>query len=204
MKGLLFKDLIQAAKYCRINFIISLIFVAMALLNENNIFFLFYPCLMAGTIPMTLYSYDERENWNDYCKILPYKPADIVSVKYITGIILTVLSVLVIALAETAGMLYKENFSFDMLLTIIIAALSISLVSPSLMMPFVFKLGAEKGRTAYFFAIVLAGSFFGVIQTFLSDEALPDLQTVLTMAAAGAAVLYALSWLISIKIYEKK
>lgn len=204
MKGLLLKDYYMITKYCRINFIFSIIFIAVALVNEENIFFLFYPCLMAGTIPMTIFSYDEREKWNEYCETLPYKTSEIVSAKYISGIILTVLTVLVISLAEAAKMLYTGTFSFDSLLTLITAAFAASLVSPSLMMPFVYKFGNEKGRTVNFFAIVVVGAIFGVIQTFLEEGTLPDLQTVLLIGAAGSVLLYVLSWNISIKLYSSK
>ena len=62
MKGLLLKDFYMAAKYCR-------------------------ACLLCGMIPVNLLAYDERSRWLEYSGTLPYTKAQIVSGKYLVGII---------------------------------------------------------------------------------------------------------------------
>ena len=62
MKGLLLKDWYMMKKYCRAYLLIAVVFIAVSLGNEDNMFFVFYPCLLCGMIPVNLLGYDERNN----------------------------------------------------------------------------------------------------------------------------------------------
>ena len=86
MKGLLLKDFYMAAKYCRAFLLLVIVFLAVSIWGDENVFFVIYPVLIAGMIPVTLYSYDEREKWTLYSGTLPYTRTQFVSSKYLVGL----------------------------------------------------------------------------------------------------------------------
>lgn len=63
MKGLLLKDWYMMKKYCRAYLLIAVVFIAVSLFSNDNMFFVFYPCLLCGMIPVNLLAYDERSRW---------------------------------------------------------------------------------------------------------------------------------------------
>ena len=80
-------------------------------------------------------------------------------------------------------------------------------VSPSLILPFIFKNGSEKGRMAY---LIVLGSIFALVVgggIVLEKLDLLDAPMVVPMPgllAAIAAVLYPISWMLSVHWYEKR
>ena len=85
MKGLLLKDWYMVWKYCKYYFLLGIVFFAFSIV-EDNMFFVFYPCLLCGIIPANLLGYDERSRWMQYSGTLPYTRAQIVSAKYLIGL----------------------------------------------------------------------------------------------------------------------
>ena len=63
MKGLLRKDLYLMIKYCRLFFILIIVFSFAGAWN-NNLFFALYPITISSIIPVNLLSYDEKSNWS--------------------------------------------------------------------------------------------------------------------------------------------
>lgn len=211
MKGLLWKDFYMAARYCRAFLVIVAVFLGISFFGDDNLFFILYPMLIAGIIPMSLISYDERDKWNQYSGALPYSRAQLVSCKYLIGLEFGGV-VFVISLAATAGrMAIKGYFSWTEFFFMATILLIVGLLGPSLLLPFVFKFGAEKGRIGFYVMIGLVcavGAFLtGVgIQTNFGTESL--------LAGAGFPVmgilwvvmigLYLLSWKLSIAFYQKR
>ena len=87
MKGLLLKDWYMMKKYCRSYVLIAVVFIALSLVSSGNMFFVFYPCLLCGIIPVNLLGYDERSRWMQYSGTLPYTKRQIVSAKYLIGLL---------------------------------------------------------------------------------------------------------------------
>ena len=54
MKGLLLKDFYMSWKYCRIVFLMMLIFLAVSATGDDNMFFMIYPMMVASIVPTTL------------------------------------------------------------------------------------------------------------------------------------------------------
>ena len=96
-------------------------------------FFVFYPCLLCGMIPVNLLAYDERSRWMQYSAALPYTKAQIVCGKCLIGL-LTQLTVLVATgVAQAVKMIVSGNFVFGdfavlMLLMLIVSTLTSSLL----------------------------------------------------------------------------
>ena len=206
MKGLLLKDWYMMKKYCRAYLLIAVVFIAVSLFSNDNMFFVFYPCLLCGMIPVNLLGYDERSRWMQYSGTLPYTKTQIVSGKYLIGLLSQITILVATGVAQAAKMLIAHNFELGNFAVLMLLMLIVSTLTSSICLPFVFKLGVEKGRTAYYIMIgfvcgasVLASS---ILRGQLVSEIQPNL--ILALVAVAGIGIYILSWYLSIVFFKKR
>ena len=206
MKGLLLKDWYMMKKYCRAYLLIAVVFIAVSLFSNDNMFFVFYPCLLCGMIPINLLGYDERSRWMQYSGTLPYTKTQIVSGKYLIGLLSQITILVATGVAQAAKMLIAHNFELGDFAVLMLLMLIVSTLTSSICLPFVFKLGVEKGRTAYYIMIgfvcgasVLASS---ILRRQLISEIKPSL--ILELVAVVGICVYILSWYLSIVFFKKR
>ena len=206
MKGLLLKDWYMMKMYCKSYHFIAVVFVALSLVSNGNMFFVFYPCLLCGMIPVNLLGYDERSRWMQYSGTMPYTKVQIVSGKYLIGLLAQLTILLVMGVAQAVKMMIADDFVFGEFAVLMLLMLIVSTLTSSIPLPFVFKLGVEKGRTAYYEMIgficgasVLASSLF---RGQLGIEIKPNL--VLAILAVVGIGIYIFSWYMSIIFYKKR
>jgi len=206
MKGLLLKDWYMMKKYCRSYIFIATAFIALALFSNDNMFFIFYPCLLCGMIPVNLLSYDERSRWMQYSGTLPYTKTQIVSAKYLIGLLTQAALLIVTGISQGLKMTAAGNFVFGEFVVLMLLMLVVATLTSSVSLPFIFKLGVERGRTAYYVMIgfvcgasVLASSYF---RGQLVAEIKPNLLLAI-LAVAGIGI-YILSWYVSIVYFNKR
>lgn len=205
MKGLLLKDFYLSWRYCRAFLVIVAVFLAVSFTGDDNIFFLIYPIMIASVIPMTLVSYDEHDKWTAYSGTLPYTRAQLVSTKYLVGMCFGSVAFLISMAATTVRMILGGGFVLEQFALVGTALLVLGCLGPALILPYVFKYGAEKGRMAFYITIglftaaatVLAGMGFQIQG--LSSGLWP-----LAAVAGVSILLYALSWWLSIRFYQKR
>lgn len=208
MKGLLLKDFYMILKYCRAYLIIIAVFIlASFLVNDDNLFFVFYPCLFSGMLPVNLISYDERSKWNEYSGTLPYSKSQIVSGKYIIGLIVQIIVFILTGIAQAVRMNMNGNFELNDYLAIIVMILFMSCVSSSISLPFIFKWGVEKGRLANFVTIgfIFAGSLIAskLFESDLQTEVTFNVVILTALCILGIAI-FAFSWYLSTVFYKKR
>ena len=205
MKGLLLKDFYLSWRYCRAFIVIVAVFLAVSFTGDDNIFFLIYPIMIASVIPMTLVSYDEHDKWTAYSGTLPYTRAQLVSTKYLVGMCFGSVAFLISMAATTVRMILGGGFVLEQFALVGTALLVLGCLGPALILPYVFKYGAEKGRMAFYITIglftaaatVLAGMGFQV--QVMGGGLWP-----LAVVAGVSILLYALSWWLSIRFYQKR
>ena len=206
MKGLLLKDWYMMKMYCKSYHFIAVVFVALSLVSNGNMFFVFYPCLLCGMIPVNLLGYDERNRWMQYSGTMPYTKAQIVSGKYVIGLLAQLTILLIMGVAQAVKMIIVDNFVLGEFVVLVLLMLIVSTLTSSIPLPFIFKLGVEKGRTAYYVMIgfvcgasVLASSLF---RGYLGTDIKPNL--VLAIFAVVGIGIYIFSWYMSIVFYKKR
>ncbi len=205
MKGLLLKDFYMTKKYCRTILLLIIVFVGVSIAEPSNLFFQFYPVVMASMLPVTILGYDEKCHWDMYGQIFPYSKKQFVSVKYLMALFFVCGMWLLLAAVQIIGVLMngvvlQSNFLFFFLLV-----LSSGLLSSGILLPVIFKFGTEKGRLAYMVVILLicGGSTASMsIDTSLFISI--SINVLSFIILAGGIVFFLLSWLASIKIYEKR
>ena len=206
MKGLLLKDWYMVKKYCRAYLLIAIVFIAISFFSNDNMFFVFYPCLLCGMIPVNLLAYDERSHWMQYSGTLPYTKTQIVSGKYLIGLLAQLTVLAATGIAHGVKMYAAGNFVLGDFAVLMLLMLIVSTLSSSICLPFVFKLGVEKGRTAYYVMVgfvcgasVLAS---GILRGQLMGEIQPNL--ILGLLAIVGISVYILSWYLSVVFFKKK
>ncbi len=206
MKGLLLKDFYMIKKYCRTYFLIAAVFIAVSFAGDDNLFFLFYPCLLCGMIPVTLLGYDERSHWLEYSATMPYTKGQIVSCKYLIGLAAQVTMLTVTGIAQAVRMHISGTFYLSDFMALMLMLLSLAAITSSISLPFMFKLGVEKGRIAYYVMLgvvcggsVIASSLFRA--DLWADIPLNRILPVISLIGMG---IYALSWYLSVVFYKKR
>ena len=209
MKALLVKDLYMAAKYCRSHLLIAALFIVIMVMNDGDkmgIFYVVYPCLMCGMIPVNLLSYDERSGWLKYSAALPYSKLQIVSGKYLIGLIMQGSMLIITGVAQGIKMSVQGSFELGSYLLVMVTVLLLSVLSSSMSLPFVFKLGTEKGRTAYLLAI---GAVCGIsMASSVVSEKLgkisPNPSLITPLLCLLSEGVYALSWYLSYLFFKNR
>jgi len=206
MKGLLLKDWYMMKSYCKAYLAIAAIFIAISFASSENLFFVFYPCLLCGMIPVNLLGYDERSRWMQYSGTLPYTRAQIVSAKYLIGLFSQIAMIIITGISQGVRMSTAGSFVLGDFIVLMLLLLSISTITSSISLPFIFKLGVEKGRTAYYVMIgfVCAASIAAsnLFSSQLQTEVEPDhFLIILTAVSVGV---YIFSWYLSVVFYKKR
>ncbi len=203
MKGLLVKDFCLAAKHCRLQLVICLVFPLLGSFSGDALFLQIYPFMLCSMIPVSLMAYDEHDHWDSYSFCLPCSRAQIVTGKYLMGAMASGAALLLAGLVNGTMFLVRDT-GWD-LPGLLVLQLAAGLLPGAFCLPFIFKLGSEKGRMAYFITI---GAFCGLTVGLGNAAAgLPAMAFgpgVLLLMAALSLAAYGISWLISVKIYEKR
>lgn len=207
MKALLYKDIVALWKYCKTFFVICLVFLAASAFQADFGFLSFYPLVFMGMLPTTLLAYDERDKWDKFALAAPCTRRQIVTGKYLVGLVLEGGTLLLTALAAYIRMVRAGSFDMADFCGNLLVSLILAMSAPTLMLPAVFKLGSEKGRIAYaaVIGVILSAGTTGILITQeqgMTEFALGVWPSVL---AIGAVVLmYPASWALSVRWYERR
>ncbi|MBR2283502.1 MAG: ABC-2 transporter permease [Ruminococcus sp.] len=207
MKGLILKDIIQIWKNYKILLLIELILVVFGAFS-GNLFMSFYGTLLLGILPYSSMTFDDTSRWNIYCLTMPFSRTQIVSSKYMLTVILCCAAELVSVISYIVSYVTNHSDTDMSIRSMIIFPLAFTLLFTAINFPLIFKLGTGKARIA---ALILSGAAAGFASTFFitSDDPPQPTTPPITSAAALIAVvtvlaLFCVSWLLSIKIYQKK
>ena len=208
MKGLLLKDFYMTAKHCRAYLLIGIVFIAVSFAGpeSQNMFFVFYPCLLCGMIPVNLLAYDERSRWLEYSGTLPYTKAQIVSGKYLVGIIVQGAMLIAVGIAQGVRMHLAGTFGWGEFALFMGSIYAMAAVTSSISLPFMFRWGVEKGRIAYYCMIgfVCAAGYLGSVFFAQGSAQTVSGRVMLALFLLVGTIIYAASWLASIALYQKR
>lgn len=207
MKALIVKDLIAVWKYCRNYIFMCAVFLVSSVFVEEYGFLQMYPVIFMGMLVNGLIAYDERDKWDLQVMTMPITRRQYVSAKYMTAVILQATVLVLTAVAHSLQLVLTKAFSWEALWMDLVMLLVLASAAPSLILPFIFKNGTEKGRMAYLFvlgtifALAAAG---GIVLQKLDLLNVPAELPVPALTAAAAVAIYLVSWMISVRWYEKR
>lgn len=161
MIGLIKKDLLVIKSNLKTTAFILIIFLLMTLKNQSD--FSFFSIFLVIMLAISTFSYDEYNNWNSYAITLPGGRTNIIRAKYITALILVLLSALVVCTITTISVFTNNNFELNNFLSEIFLIILIVTIIISITYPIIFKLGIEKGRITVFALIFLISTIIGLL-----------------------------------------
>lgn len=203
MKALIYKDLLAVWKYCRNYLFLCGVFLLLSIFMEEYSFLQMYPVIFMGTLVNTLIAYDERDRWDRQVLTMPVTRKQYVTGKYLTGMILQGTMMVLSAAACALRLAMGDGFGWAVFKDYLAFLLGLAVAAPSLILPFIFKNGSEKGRMAYL--IVLGAIFALAMCGVLVLKKLDMVGVPMDLSVLPAAVLlYPASWALSVRWYEKR
>ena len=145
MLGLLIKDFLTVKQQLRIMLLLLIFYLILGITTNNSSVLWTMFMVISAMLPITTMAYDEKANWDKYALSLPVSRKTIVLSKYLFGIILTLLS-MIIAIPFTALMAYLSPEIEISILTTIVSIGDIIPIFLAVVLPIFFKFGTEKGR----------------------------------------------------------
>lgn len=204
MKGLLIKDIYQTWRYYKVYFVMLIIMEVTAIWAQN-LFFVIYPIVLLCTIPTNLQTVDENGKWDVYCGTFPCTRAQVVTGKYLIGLIVTLPAAVLAVICQSIGAEINGTFSWIGTGGLLVSCLAVSLVMPMVSLPLVFKFGAVKSKVVIYVGIAVVIGSVTALGLILENDQMPVLAPGASVLAVGLlAVLYLLSWRLAIRFYEKR
>ena len=203
MRALVYKDLVMMYKYNRFLILFALLFAVVAGMNENSMFFAVYPPVVMMALGYSSLAYDERCGWLRYADTLPCGRKKIVTSKYLISLISCGASLIVLMASMTVFGLKRGDLNPMGLGAVALIVLLVGTVYVSLLLPVSFFLGTEKGRFVYIlFTVACCCGAYGISW----PESLPQINMWLfiTLFIVGICLILGTSYLISVKLYQKK
>lgn len=207
MKGLIKKDILMMRTNIKTSIPILLVFLAIFLKERNA--FIFVPAFLSTMFFMTTFSYDEYNNWNAYALSLPTGRKSLVRAKYITNIgMLIVVVTIFSALSGIIGVT-NNNLNLEELAYLSLGCIFALAIFQALLYPLIFKFGIEKGRIGILIGVFgltgVASLLKDKINIQVSEKMIEVLENNwLILAVITMIILLAISYLLSIKIMDKK
>ena len=202
MKALLRKDLYTTVASLRTIFLIMAVFAVVTVLVENTGFYIPYLVVLPSTLGSTLINLDTREKWDRCALTLPVSRKAVVGARYVFMLLMILCGAAVGAVCFALRMM--RGYESTGIAEAIAMCLTAALIVPSFLLPLAYKFGADKGR--YIVIFLIMGLMIGMMSIWGDGYGFSGgiswlSPGILLIAAAGV---YALSWAVSSKIYEKK
>ncbi len=200
MRGLLLKDILNLKQQVKIYLVIVAVWLIVSIINTDANFFTTVMMVFTILIPITASAYDEKAKWDSYALTMTVSKSDLVLSKYLlaflcalTGGILSV--ILGVALSNNIVEVSLSSMLF----------LSMGMIIVSIILPFVFKFGAEKGRLVLI-VFFIAPTLFSMFVTKLNIP-MPSQEMIMKgiyFSPLVALLVTVCSIFISKSIYEHK
>lgn len=201
MKGLIVKDLKLLSKVGKAYLIFLAVLIVLALFAQNMNFLSLYAVLFTSILGPNTIAYDERDRWDKFALTLPVSKVQYVSAKYLLSLLLALCAVL---LAFVVSVVH-DGFSVNTLVNVILY-LTVGLFYPAISLPLSLGFGYAKSKLALVIFAGVTGGAGVIISRIESISAyIYSLNNYVFFAAfLAVAIIFALSWFIAIKLYQKR
>ena len=207
MKGLLLKEWYQSVAQGKTILLAAVVMFGVSAVTmahgEGLPGFLVYACFLLGIFPMTLFTYDELAGWVEYSYAFPVRKAELTGVKYLLGLLCTVLGTLCCGIILAA---FGGGLDRDYTILLLVESVCAPLLANAGLLLLSFRFGSTKARYLYFVIVALFAGLlgFGVssddeLGHAMAGAPLPALLGVVVLSL----VLYAASWRLSTVWYGK-
>ncbi len=219
MKGLFLKDLYFMKTYYLIMAVIVLLYgiLSMGRYASHGLDVIFtetdmirisiYTILITSVMTVGIFHIDENDKWLHYINTMPVTRKQYISAKYLTTLSgvtgIFILMALITMFSDSSGqiLLYHRNI----IITILTASSGMGLIIPAIAFPLMLKFRQFHSRTILIGIGILFGFTTGVLRwSYYLDMPVRSNLSLPASVFLTAVVLYALSWRLSVRMFEKK
>ena len=207
MLGFIKKDLFMIKNNVKSLFIAIVIYLLFIFSNEMDGSFILP--FMVFMLFISTFSYDDYNKWNAFAITLPKGRDSIVKGKYLTVTFLTLIATLLGNFCSIIVLSLKNALDLEQILFSTGSYLTIIFIIASIICPFLFKYGSEKGRIVLFIMIFSIFSIISILKQrmdiMISNRLLLFLQQYgLFFLLFLSVLMLIISYFISKRIYLKK
>ena len=205
MTGMIKRELLMLKGNYKMFIIAFGLYVSYTFLFDMNMSFLLP--FMGLMVCISLFTYDDFNNWHSYATTLPNGKKNVVKARYFISIFLILIMSLICILFSFILSSFKTNFSFDF--SGFLGCVFSIIVMMSILYPFLFKFGAEKGRIIMMcFGFIVFGIFILLSKVFsiqIPVNLLLFFDKYLLLIVISLSVIFiGVSYIVSKKIYFKR
>ena len=206
MKGLFLNDIYIIWK---LNKILLIFLVAYMLIGavSGNLFFISISVLFAALSSKSIMAWNEQNKYDRYLLTMPYSRKAIVAQRYLSSILITLLTLLFAVVICLVLSFVTDGFALAGTLSMLICMLFAATVFNDINLPLIFKFGCEKSRIYFFIMIILLFAASGAFISEFGENSIIDAGmsiSMLALATAATIVITVISFFLAVKIYEKR
>lgn len=202
MKGLLIKDIYTLTKQFKLLFVFIIVFSLVPRYSMSA----FAMCYSA-MLPITALAYDERSKWDKLAAMMPYSTRNIILSKYLLGYICIAIATVLSVIGKIGYAVFTHSqISVDTIVELL-PMLCIAILLQAFNLPFMFKMGVEKGRLVFILTIaiiVIGGSSFSEQIAELLQTVTVNLGVLVSVLVLATIIINVISILISESLYKKR
>lgn len=166
MFGLIKKDFLLLAKTSKTLLLLLLFMTLMQLPSANTAIITGTTTVLFGVLVITTFSYDDLAKWQGYELTLPIPRSQIVLSKYVSACVFTLIGVLISTSVNFVFYILDKTPSIQETLGTVGLTGCVVFMMVSIVIPLIFKYGAEKARL--FMMLIFILPYFGI--TFLAKS----------------------------------
>lgn len=210
MLGLIKKDLFLLKSNLVYFLVIALVYSFMIVGGSFDGSFIMILPFIAVVMFLSTFSYDGFNKWDSYAITLPVDRKEIVMGKYISAIIIIILSSIIgLFIYCLISLLPNQIYDIEYVLEEYIGAIFSIIIVISIMFPLIFKFGIEKARILLFVCVFGFIIILELISNYVDFDNLFEVVNILDkwwfIVIPLIAILFLLiSYFISYRIYSKK
>ncbi|MCL1976353.1 MAG: ABC-2 transporter permease [Firmicutes bacterium] len=210
MKSLVIKDIFMLQKAFKMILVLVAFYIVIFLLTGASAALPMVMAILAVTFPISTFSYDEANKWDRYALSGPLVREDIVRAKYLLCLLLMAVALIIGFIGLTIMNFFSATVDLSLTEILLIVSISIllGLCGQAIILPIIYKLGAEKGRM-FLIAVMMIPILTIILFNRFADPELKQFFSnnlhffpfiLIILVIAG----YALSYKISLRIYMGK
>lgn len=205
MKGLLLKDILVLKSYARTLGILIVFYLVFGIAWDNVFFFAGMSGILCVMMVMSSFSYDNYAKWDKYGASLPVTRADMVGAKYLLALVMMGLGAVVTGLMCLVFALVRKG-DVSTLLPVMLGTTTAGVFLISVLLPCIYKFGAEKARLVLMMAGVLIALIISLGAWLLPEDIdFPAVKILLLVVLPIAEAMgFYLSYRLSCRIYRGK
>jgi ABC-type transport system involved in multi-copper enzyme maturation permease subunit len=208
MIGLLLKDIYTVRQYGKsLLFMMVLIAVISAGLDNPAAFFEGFFILMSMMLTISSFSYDDAAKWDRYALTLPVTRKEVVAGKYMLSIVLCLFATAASFLISLVILIIKpvEGFGLVEQLYATAAIVGAAFFFTGILLPLTFKFGVEKSRILMFFIFAApSAAVIALDKLGLSMPTEASLLSFLKLLPLAMILFYYLSYRLSVRFFSGK